>query len=168
MMKTCKQCGRLLPEESFRKYPARGRGVYKTEQGRYTICLECEAISRRADYAMKKGDAVTIDKLRTHYQALMDKGFQPATAAAKKLMGLQNEFKPGRRSAATLDNLLTSVSGPNNILNDLVDKIEKRQFANADEAYEAHKPHIAQLRAAGRLEYVTELIEAWYDEEDQA
>lgn len=167
MTKICKQCGRELPLESFRKYAPRGRGVYKTEQGHYTICLECEAISRRADYAMKRGDEVAIDKLRNHYQALQDKGYPPATSAAKKLMGVRNEFKPGHRDTSSLDNLLASVSGVVDATIELVDKIENRKFNSADEAYEAHKPHIAALRQSGKLDYVTELIEAWYDEEDQ-
>lgn len=166
MLKVCKQCGRELPEDSFRKYAARGRGVYKTEQGRYTICKECEAISRRADYAMKKGDAVAIEKLREHYGMLMSKGHEPATAAAKRLMGMDVGTGPkGRNTAETLDSLLASVQ--DNGMDIFVAKLEKRQFADADEAYEAHKAYINSLRGAGLLERVTELIEAWYDEEDE-
>ena len=166
MLKICKQCGRELPESSFRKYAARGRGIYKTEQGYYTICKECEAISRRADYAMKKGDEATIDKLRDHYTMLMDKGFMPATAAAKRLLGMEVARSTGRDATDTLDTLLASVH--DNGMEALVAKLENRQFADADEAYEAHKPYINALRGAGLLERVTELIEAWYDEEEDA
>lgn len=165
MNKTCRQCGRVLPEESFRKYPPRGRGIYKTEQGRYTVCLECESISRRADYAMKKGDVETIELLRNHYQKLMDKGLPPITAAAKNILGIENGYTPRRRGKEALGNLLASVVQSD--LEDFVANIENRKFNSADEAYEAHKPHIAALRQSGKLDYVTELIEAWYDEEDQ-
>ena len=165
MMKTCKQCGRLLPEESFKQYPSRGRGVYQTTQGRHTICLECESISRRAAYAMKKGDEEVIEMLRNHYQMLQDRGYPPATAAAKDLMGVKNGYTPKRRGKEALSDLLASVGQSPTV--DFVAKLERREFENADKAYEAHKPLITSLREEGKLEYVTALIEAWYDEEDQ-
>ena len=159
MNKTCKQCGRDLPVDRFRKYAARGRGVYNTTQGYNTICLDCESISRRADRALKKDDAELIEKLRNHYQILNDRGLPPVTAPARKLLGVDKV-----RTSSSLDDLLAAVQTPS--IQELIANIKSRRFGTADEAYEAHKPLRQALEDAGMLGYVTELIEAWYDEED--
>ena len=159
MDKKCKQCGRVLPIESFRKYQPRGRGVYETTQGYYTICLDCESISRKADRALKKGDTELIEKLRDHYKFLQDRGLPPVTAPARKLLGVDKAAPVSK-----LDEQLAAVRAAG--IHELITNIKERRFGTADEAYEAHKPFIQALEMAGMLGYVTELIEEWYDEED--
>lgn len=159
MNKICKQCGRNLPIDSFHKYAARGRGIYTTTQGHHTICKDCESISRRADRALKNNNIELIEKLRTHYKSLQDRGLEPVTAPARRLLGVE---KP---KANSIDTLLAAVQTIS--VTELVDNIRNRKYANADEAYEAHKPYIDELREVGMLTEVTELIEEWYDDEEQ-
>ena len=45
--KQCKQCGKMLPISSFRKY-------YGGRKGTYKYCLTCERINNREKYLMKK------------------------------------------------------------------------------------------------------------------
>lgn len=50
----CKQCGKMLPITSFRKY-------YGGRKGTYKYCLNCERINSREKYLMKK-DTISADE----------------------------------------------------------------------------------------------------------
>ena len=156
-MKICKQCGRTLDDECFRKTAPRGRGVYKTTQGSSTICRECESLNIRAHTALKKIEAgipVDTSQLRQHYQLLTDMGHPPVTAAARRLMGLEplSASKETNTLLANTDLLMH------------IKKIRDRSYASFDEADEAHRRLEDRLKAAGLYEEENELLEVWYDE----
>lgn len=162
--KTCKQCGRELPIDKFRKYTPRGAGVRCTSQGYHTICKDCEAISNRAAAALKRNDEETLAKLRQHYKILQDRGLPPVTAAARKVLG---EDTAPQENKKTLDNLLAQVSGLGESELDLHCRLlRERRYASVDEAYERHKVLVPQLTEAGLYAEATELLEQWFDEED--
>ena len=72
-MKVCSRCGKELPLEMFRKY-------YNGREGRYTYCLDCEAIEARRKYLVGRGDALTeaqreeLDKISKLYALRASKG----------------------------------------------------------------------------------------------
>lgn len=161
-MKQCKQCGRQLSVDNFRKYKPRGKGIYNTTQGYNTICKQCESISNRVVTALNKGDQSTLDKLREHYQLLIDKGLPPVTAAPRRLMGMPDEVRV--RSKDSLDELLTCVQAESD-----VDKhcrlVRSRGYVSVDEAQEVHRRLEAQLKESGYYEELTELLDEWYFED---
>lgn len=160
-MKTCKQCGRMLPVDSFRPYVPRGRGVYNTKQGRNTICKDCESISNRASGALKRGDQEAIDKLTRFYTVLAERGYPPVTAPAKKLLGLVDTKAPRRSS---LDDTISMMLGEND-LHEHCRKVQERLYASFDEADKVHRELTPRLKEAGMYEEVNELMDAWYLEE---
>ena len=161
--KVCKQCGRRLPVDNFRQYAARGRGVYNTKQGRYTICKDCESISNRAAAALRSGNQEVIDKLTEHYQALLDKGFGPVTAPARQLLGATK----AERKSEGLDDMLRLVRQEDaSELDEHCRLVRERGYASADEAYDAHKRLYKSMPKALQDE-LNELIEDWFDEEGE-
>lgn len=166
MNKTCKQCGRELSVDNFRRYAPRGRGIYKTTQGYHTICKSCEAISVKAAAALSSNDTATIDKLTDHYKALQSRGLAPATKPAKQLLGVATE-----RSKRTnkLDDLLAEVTCGNTAeLYNHCELVRNRGYASATEADEAHKRLASQLKQLDEDLYaeITDLVDDWYMEED--
>ena len=159
--KACKQCGRSLSIDNFRKYTPRGKGIYKTKQGYHTLCKHCEAISARAAAAMKSGDQEAIDKLVDYYKSLQDRGLEPATAAARKILGLDVE----RKVAVTLDDLLSSTTDNSDLI-DHCRKVRERLYASAEEATEVHKRLAYRLKETELYEECTNLLDDWYFEED--
>lgn len=161
-MKQCKQCGRRLSVDNFRKYKPRGKGIYNTTQGYNTICKDCESISNRVVTALNKGNQEMLDKLSEHYQRLLDKGLPPVTAAPRRLLGLDKAecTKPD----SSLDALLSSVQAESE-----VDKhcrlVRSRGYASIDEAQTVHRQLETQLKESGHYEELTELLDDWYFEE---
>lgn len=59
-MRTCKRCGRELPEDNFRTY-------YGGRKGTYSFCKQCESIEQRRKYLCRKdtaaGDGLTVEEM---------------------------------------------------------------------------------------------------------
>ena len=164
--KVCKQCGRDLPIESFRKYAPRGTGVYNTTQGYNTICKDCESISRRAAGALRRGDAAMIAKLTEHYKVLQERGLEPVTAPAKKLLGVDTAKRTANRS--NLDDILSSVQGTNESdLERHCRLVRQRGYSSFEEADAAHRRLADELRATNPALYgeISDLLDEWYMEE---
>ena len=159
-MKTCKQCGRTLPLESFRPYVPRGRGVYSTTTGRNTICKDCESLSSRAASALRRGDTEAIEKLTRYYKVLQERGYEPVTAPAKRLLGIV--VKPGSRS--NLDNAIQAMLGDSDVQLHYK-KVQERSYASFDEADRVHKELTERLKQAGLYEVVNDLMDDWYMED---
>lgn len=157
--KTCKQCGRTLPVDKFRKYVPRGKGIYTTTQGHHTLCKDCEAISARAANAMKTGNQEVIDKLTAYYKSLQDRGLAPVTAAARRLLGMDVANK-----STDLDSLLTSTT-TSSALDDHCRKVRERLYSSVDEADRAHRRLADRLKEAGLYEEITNLLDEWYLED---
>lgn len=160
MTKVCKQCGRTLPVDNFRKYTPRGKGIYNTTQGRYTICKDCESVSNRTNTALKNGDNAAIEKLREHYAMLMDRGFPPVTAPAKRILDLVDDYWP---KDTKLDQLLDSFKHESE-LEAHCRLVRTRGYASFDEADEVHRRLDAELRESGLYEEITDLLDEWYME----
>lgn len=91
-MKHCKQCGRDLPEEVFRKYSPRGKGIRKSTQGRNTTCITCErqngaiAIIWRKENKTEE-DKQTLKAAAEYYKKLVAAGNFPVGPYAKYILG---------------------------------------------------------------------------------
>jgi len=109
-MKICKQCGRSLPDESFRAYKPRGKGIRHTKQGRNTICITCENLNANMAVLWKKQnkteeeDAV-LARAAEYYKKLVDTGLQPIGTYAKHVLGTA---APRRRASEQLLDVLDS------------------------------------------------------------
>lgn len=163
--KVCKQCGRDLPISEFRKYVPRGNGVYKTTQGHHTLCKNCEKISQRAAHALNKGDEETLEKLRAHYRLLQERGLEPATAPARKLLGVDNTGKPKRRDS--LDDLLSVTQGASESeLDKHCRLVRQRGYESFEEADAAHRRLAVELQHAmpDVYEEINNLMDEWYME----
>ena len=113
VVKPCKQCGRTLSIESFRKYPYRGQKKYSgTKQGHYTICYDCEAVERHAMRLLKKkqngeltGDVASqIQEVAQHYTKLTKRGLPPVTKNAKLIVGQPPTKSPFKVNINFVDN----------------------------------------------------------------
>lgn len=168
--KQCKQCGRELSINRFRKYPARGRGVYQTSQGYYTICKDCESISSRAAALLKKekerctaDDLKNLGLLKEHYRMLEAKGLPPVTAAAKRV--LYGEDVEVVSKQGSFEDLLAAVSGASESALDKHCRLVRcRGYASFDEADKVHKELLAELRQDSRFEEINDLMDEWYME----
>lgn len=166
--KICKQCGRNLPIEEFRKYVPRGNGIYNTTQGRHTLCKNCEKISARAAAALNKNDVEAIEMLREHYTLLQAHGLPPVTAPARKLLGVDDKPKADKHSdlASLLGATQAAVSGGESEIDRHCRLVRQRGYASAEEADAAHRRLADALRAhdQGVYEEITELVDEWYME----
>ena len=163
-MKKCKQCGRKLPLDNFRKYSARGRGVYETKQGYYTICKDCESISNRARTAIANGNEKVTSRLTEHYKRLLDMGFPPVTAPAKQLL---NWTKANDDDNDKLEDLLNKVAPAiEYTIEDHCRLVRERGYASFSEADEVHKKLAKRLKEAGLYEEINDLMDEWYMDED--
>lgn len=154
MDKQCKQCGRVLAAQCFRPTRSRSKGIYRTTTGSSTICRECESLNTRAHTAMRRGDEETMNKLRQHYQTLVDAGHPPVTAAARRLMGLEPKDASGETNALlNQTELLTHIA-----------KVRNRAYSSFDEADATHRRLVDRLKEAGLYGEANELLEEWYDE----
>lgn len=164
--KVCKQCGRDLPIGEFRKYVPRGNGIYKTTQGHHTLCKNCEKISQRAAHALNKGDEETIEKLRAHYKLLQQRGLEPVTAPARKLLGVDDTRKSKRRDS--LDDLLNATQGAaESELEKHCRLVRQRGYESFEAADAAHRRLATELQHTmpDVYEEINNLMDDWYMEE---
>lgn len=99
--KVCKQCGRRLNIDAFRKYVPRGAGIYDTTVGRHTVCKECENFNQLVNTAYRKPvDKRTqkqnelLEKAKEFYEELHRRGLEPKGRYAADVLGISNESKP--------------------------------------------------------------------------
>lgn len=171
--KVCKQCGRDLPISEFRKYVPRGNGIYKTTQGHHTLCKNCEAISVRAANALSKDDKEAIEMLREHYRLLLEHGFGPATAPARRILGVDDAPKAKQRKdlASMLNVSQEAITGSSFTGESELDKhcrlVRQRGYASFDEADAAHRRLAAELQHTmpDVYEEINNLMDDWYMEE---
>lgn len=156
-MKQCKQCGRVLDEEYFRKTKSRSKGLYKNlSQGTKTICRSCESLDVRARRAMKDNNEAVICELREHYKRLLLAGHPPVTAAARDIIS-EADF------AATHSNdALRMTSMYDDEVLEHAYKVRTRSYDSVDEADKVHRQLADRLRAVDLYEEVTDLLDDWY------
>lgn len=166
--KICKQCGRDLQIEEFRKYTPRGNGIYNTTQGHHTICKNCEKISSRASIALSKNDREAIEMLREHYKLLQEHGLPPVTAPARRLLGVDDKHKADKRSdlASLLGVSQAAIARGETELDRHCRLVRQRGYVSAEEADAAHRRLADALRAHDQAVYeeITELVDDWYME----
>ena len=161
MEKTCKQCGQLV--DNYRKYAARGKGIYKTEQGYHTICKECESINSRAIQLEKdpSKDPVLYAKLVDYYKALESRGLGIASAVAGRYLGKDKPVAAARSINLTvrLDSVINA--GQADVLRAHLDALRDRTYSSLEEAGRMQDTLAQQLRAAGLYEEADRLLEDW-------
>lgn len=84
-MKICAQCGQNKPLDQFRKYAPRGKGVYNTNVGTYTICRSCEQLGRDVKALMAKGHTDFTDLGRLFKQP----GWVPKLKPIRDALGVK-------------------------------------------------------------------------------
>lgn len=160
-MKQCKQCGRMLEDDCFRKTKSRSQGIYKnTSQGTKTICRSCESLNVRAHRAIKENDEETMATLREHYKRLSLAGYPPVTAAARRLLdGVVTAH-------VTKENeLLCHTSRYDAEVLEHAYKVRTRSYDSVDEADKVHRQLESRLKEADLYEEVTNLLDDWYMDE---
>ncbi len=95
-MKICKQCGKQLPEESFRPYYSRSAGLRKSVTGRNTICITCEKFNATVTRYWRAGaktdkERELLTQAAEYYKSLVDAGLQPIGAYAKHVLGIKSD-----------------------------------------------------------------------------
>ena len=165
-MKICLQCRRELDESCFRQTASRSTGLRKSKTGTKTICRSCESINVQAHRVV--GDAAAgrpvdpdkVQRLRRHYQLLIDVGYPPVTKAARTLMGLEPLDAGAQR-------VLLDAAGEMDKLADLyehISKVRTRSYSSFDEADRVHRTLVDRLRAAGLYDEVNDLMDRWFEE----
>lgn len=158
-MKKCKQCGRMLEEECFRKTKSRSNGIYKnTSQGTKTICRSCESLNIRAHRALKDNNEEAMSQLREHYRRLSLAGYPPVTAAAQRLLG------SATNSIRQNEALCHTANYDAEVLEHAY-KVQTRSYSSVDEADRIHRQLEDKLREADLYEEITNLLDDWYMDE---
>lgn len=110
--KVCKQCGRMLRIDAYRKYVSRSKGKYETTTGHHTVCRECENFNQQVNNAYSRpaemrsnAQELLLDKAKHLYEELHRRGLEPKGRYAAEVLGLNN--KTGKFGAA--DNYIASV-----------------------------------------------------------
>lgn len=161
-MKTCKQCHRLLDDSCFRPTKSRVRGLRKpavSEPKSKTICRQCESINVQAHNmvaALETGKPVDTDKLsklKKHYQTLIDLGYPLVTAAARRLMEVDDTCGPAATALDADADLYAHILA-----------VQNRTYSSFEEADEAHSRLTPRLRARGLYEDVNNLMDRWFEE----
>lgn len=180
-MQICKQCGSALADEDFRLYSKRGKGERQTTVGRHTICLFCESLDARARVLLQQEKAgksstelkLEIESLKHYFQALMDAGFPPVTSAVRELLGIvkKEAHVPYNAAKKRREDFMKDVLFMHGVGIPVEeqakmhrDKVLKRGYASADEAYEKHKTLVDTLKVMGLYDEVNESLEGWFDE----
>ena len=111
--KVCKQCGRRLSIDAFRKYKPRGAGIYETTTGHHTVCIECENFNQLVNNAYRKpADQRTqkqnelLEKAKEFYEELQRRGLEPKGRYAADILGTGKDSK-----ADSTDSYFASVLG---------------------------------------------------------
>lgn len=91
--KACKQCGRMLEMDNFRKYVPRGTGKYTTTVGRHTICMECERFNQTINNTYKRDtrspeQEQLLEQAKALYKTLADRGLEPKGRYAADVLGI--------------------------------------------------------------------------------
>lgn len=110
--KQCKQCGRDLPVDAYRRYVSRGKGIYDTSTGYHTVCKECENFNQQVNNVYRKpveartqAQVDLLSKAKTLYEALQRRGLEPKGRYAADLLGLTI----GRDAVSSTDSYLASL-----------------------------------------------------------
>lgn len=155
-MRVCKQCGQELDESCFRKTKSRSTGRYQTNTGYSTLCKGCESLNQRAYAALKSGNLEAQEKLRAHYQRQWDElGLPPVTAAARRLLGLEDPADRPESNKVLVDADLRIHAA----------KVRDRTYSTVEEADAVHRQLTDRLQAAGLYEETTNLLDDWYMDE---
>ena len=183
VVKRCKQCGRTLNIESFRKYPYRGEGKYNnTKQGHYTICYDCEAVERHATRLLKKqeNDELTpeltlqMQKVIAHYTTLTKRGLPPVTKNAKLIVGqppTKSPFKVninfvdnnGQKQYTMLMDELTKLlemewTEDPDVYDKMIEDLKERALQDPNNLYSKIRPEYSDV--------YNKLLDKWADYED--
>ncbi len=105
MEKQCKQCGRDLEIEEFRRYVPRGTGVRQTTIGYHTVCRACENFNQSINGIYKmpvetrtEAQQQMLDRAATLYKSLAARGLEPKGRYATDIVG---KAEPAAKPVAT-------------------------------------------------------------------
>jgi hypothetical protein len=104
--------------------------------------------------AGQRVDEEKLNKLKTHYQMMLDMGYPLVTAAAKRLMGIDDGSSTNRETSVDKDADLYA-----HIL-----AVRNRTYSSFDEADEVHVRLAQRLHAVGLYEEVNNLMDEWFEE----
>ena len=146
------------------EYVKRGKGNNKTSVDRHTKCRDCESLNNSAYHQEKAGwpDAAVKNQFVEVFSRvpgalplialrLLDKPV-PATSRSRRRGAVERmkEIFDGLESTASLT---------------ILRRLRIRDYKNADEAYEDFKANESMFTDVQAVT-AKELIEAWFDEED--
>lgn len=139
-VKTCKQCGEILPLAQFRRY-------YGGRKGTYTMCKQCERINSREKYLTAKGDsmdlneAVELEKIHELYEYQRSLGLQPPNRQARRttlvdeLDGMLDKYK-GMSERLAVNAPAIPADAPHDLTKWLTAELDQDPNYYLDEVYE--------------------------------
>ena len=185
--KKCKQCGNTLDIEKFRQYPPRGNNKYKTTQGHYTICKECEAFNRHAVAAWRADPRTArqqdiVDAAIRIYTDQIARGLHPVGALAKSLMAsgpYEAEVKQSIVDRYITENLPPEDANTPDAAEEIVEQLRKLQAINISDYsseqlgdyegdVEKYEEDLHNIMGDKLTTYQSKLINALYDSISEA
>lgn len=145
--KKCKQCGRTLSIEAYRRYTPRGRGIYDTTTGYHTVCKECENFNQTVNSAYSRPESERtpyqqelLVKAKTVYEKLHSSGLEPKGRYAKDILNIHKETTHstdiyisamlGESTDSVVDEfkqlLEIELTEEPDVYNDMLDELEER------------------------------------------
>jgi hypothetical protein len=158
--------------DAYRRYAARGKGIYKTEQGHHTVCKECENINARAIQLEKTPgkDPELHQQLVDYYQALYDAGLGVASAVAGRYTGQEKPVDDSTRRGSLGDRLTQRTSQLKSRQSDectnFIQLVRLRQYTNSATAWARYDELKQQLQDAGLRDEAARLIDEWEADEE--
>ena len=155
--KVCKQCGRMLRIDAYRKYVSRSKGKYETTTGHHTVCRECENFNQQVNNAYSKpaemrsnAQELLLDKAKHLYEELHRRGLEPKGRYAVEVLGLNN--KTGKLGAA--DSYIASVLNGNS----------GRGGKGKDKDLQERGHELLEMELTQEPEVYQDLVDTWREE----
>lgn len=155
--KVCRQCGRDLPVDAYRKYVSRGKGIYDTSTGYHTVCKECENFNQQVNNAYRKPvEARTqaqinlLCKAKTLYEALQRRGLEPKGRYAADVLGLTI----GRDAVSSTDSYLASL---------LAEPVQEVPTQEQADEYLCRGNELLSMELTEEPDVYQDMVDSWRD-----
>lgn len=156
--KVCKQCGRNLCVDAYRKYVSRSKGIYNTTTSYHTVCKECENFNQQVNNAYTKPIEIRtpkqvelLSKAKILYEELHRRGLEPKGRYAAYVLGINIDKSTGSRT----DNYFESIMNQSDIVKESVQ-------ANSDEVMNKGN-ELLSIELTEEPDVYQAMVDEWHD-----
>lgn len=176
--KRCKQCGRLLSIDAYRKYASRGRGIYETTTGYHTVCRECENFNQQVNKAYNTlvdnrtaKQVKLLDSAKSLYELLASRGCEPKGHYAAVVLSSRSERQAtSRERMDSAESYLATLLAPPDETDDCAVHVE-RLFGDDGEVVEEcitpvtaqHGYDLLKMELTEEPDVYQEMVDNWRD-----